>query len=247
MRFRLLLAVTVVAALPSCGLPNDGTVQPYNDDEVPGDLTATTTTTTTPPPATTRPLDEPPATSAIEETTTTLVETDNVELYFLIGNTDQVQRITTRVVAPASFPNVLEILASPPPDDVLATLGTAVTDGLVESVEPVRGVGNVTLNRDKLDRLLERQQRRAISQIVLTVLDFNTDRGGIGSVLFFVDGEPISVFLPSISENGDPDTPVVFEDFASLISTEPISPVDSSIDPGSPEATTTTPQRTGEG
>ena len=90
--------------------------------------------------------------------------------------------------------------------------------GLVGTITLSDGAATVPLDEDELDRLTGTQQRRAISQLVLTLTSFVTaNRGAIGSVQFTVNDEGISVFVPSLLANGEPGEPLSFDDFSVLV------------------------------
>ncbi len=226
----VLLLGLAALGLSTCGLPMDERVQTF--DDVPYDLDAPSTTTTTtevPSTVTTEP--------GTEQTTTTIVETRPVDVVYLLGNSGELQPITVALPTPVSDRLIIEQLVSPP----LGTgvpLRTEVDRGLITGFSVDRGLATVDLSPSVIARLSSLEQRRAIAQIVLTLTLFTTTEGGIGQVIFTVDEEPISVYVPSLGANSDPGDPLAWSDYSSLIAGAP--DITTTTRPASTTSTTTT-------
>lgn len=215
----LVLLCLTALGFSACGLPMDERVQTF--DDVPYDLDAPSTTTTT-----TEVLSTVTTEPGAEQTTTTIVETRPVDVVYLLGSSGELQPITVALPTPVSDRLIIEQLVSPP----LGTgvpLRTEVDRGLITGFSVDRGLATVGLSPSVIARLSSLEQRRAIAQIVLTLTLFTTTEGGIGQVIFTVDDEPISVYVPSLGANSDPGDPLAWSDYSSLIA-------------GAPDVTTTT-------
>lgn len=220
-------AVCVVVA--SCSLPADDEVTTFSPDDLPIDLTSPSTTTTTSTSTTTTTVASTggetigtPATTAPTPPTAPTVELEPVRIFYRVSATsDSVRGVTVNLAPPVQLLDVVSELELP--DEEIRDLGmrTSVRVNLIEAIEVERGMATVELSRDELDAMSLQEQQRAIAQTVLTLTSFITpNAGGIGSVTFSVAGEPISVFLPDLT-NTEAGEPVTFEDYVVLIEGQP--------------------------
>ena len=217
-RAALVVAALAGPATAGCGLPVDETVQRYDPGDLPANLantTTTTTTTTTTVPATTPSESTPPA----ESTTTTLdaPATAPVTIYYTIGLSPDLQPLSLERIAPVPIETVIDLLESPSGISEYG-LRSSVRFGLIDDTDLERGTLTVTLDAPTLERMSTSEERRAISQIVLTLTSFQpANQGNIGFVRFEVDGEGYPVYVPAFGGTSDGVEPLAFTDFASLI------------------------------
>lgn len=218
-RLRLLATVVAPAALlvAACSLPTDERVIPYDRDDLPPALVETTTTTTTSTTTTVVPTDG--STPEITSTTTLPpLVTAPVDLYYTIGFSDDLTRLTLDLPADATLPQVIRQLEQPRSDVAGFGLRTAVRSGLVETVVVERGTARVILDMQTVDEMSDSNLQRAIAQLVLTLTSYRTpDQGGIGTVSFESEGEGFEVFVPSFGGSSEPGEALAFSDFAILI------------------------------
>lgn len=204
MNRRFLLAISLLALVTACGVPEEGRFVPLDPSEIPDALVVTTSTSTT----TTVP-------TVPDETSTTVAEIlyDSVELYFVSAN--RVVRSERLIVSPATPTQVLDtLLAGLDPGTESAGLRSALPRGLTAGIEVRRGVARIAATSPFLADLEPGDQRLAIAQIVLTL----TRRPGIGQVIFNVDGQDIQV----PRGGGDltaPGATVTFDDYLAVLST----------------------------
>jgi hypothetical protein len=219
--------------LAGCGIPADDGFQEFDADELPRELTETTTTTTTsvPPPT---PPSTPPS-GPLPETSTTLVQTQPVDIYFVIGVQLQPQSVQLLLdVSPAQV--VAQLEQGPVPGPGSVGLRTVVREGLVSNLSVGRGLLTVDLNGDVLRRTSQRDQPLAIAQLVLSLGRLP----GVGQIAFTQDGEPLAVPVPARDgEFSEPGEPLVFDDFAPLLAS-------TSTPPATTTTTTTQPPSTQE-
>jgi hypothetical protein len=206
----------------SCSLPADEGVTPIDPDGLPPELVNTTTTSTTTTSTTTipAPTSLPPATSAPTSPapTTTPPLTTPVTIYYTDRTTDGMQGLRRDLLEPLSLQRVISQLESPPPDVSSYGVRTSLKENLIGTTSLERGILTVSLNSSVFDSMSDNQKRRAIAQMVLTFTSFAVPgEGNIGSVIFQVDGSPIPVPIPSNGTTSEPGTPVVFDDFATLV------------------------------
>jgi hypothetical protein len=169
--------------------------------------TAASTTTTT----------EPPTDPDGSATTTSPVQTEPVNVYFVLG-LDRLQRLTVQFASPVELLQVLALLADGPPSEQSIGLRSAVRAGLVVDLFSERGVAQVDLRGSVLNQLAPRDQRLAIAQIVLSVLG---SARGVGQVSFTIDGEAAEIGIPPDYTLSRPGQPLAFADFESLLSGRP--------------------------
>jgi spore germination protein GerM len=161
----LVTLLVAVAALASCGVPNDNGPRQLDARNVPFELLGPTTSTTVTAEGPTRQV-------------TIFLASD--------GRLTEVQR---EVEAPASLRKSLEaLLAGPTAEE--ATLSTAITTEttLLHLHGPVDGLVTIDLSREMLD-VTGGQQILALAQVVYTA----TAYPGIERVLFQFDGESVEV------------------------------------------------------
>jgi hypothetical protein len=224
----LLLVATSTAA---CGVGGSGPAQPLTEippgivDTVPPTTTTTTTSTTTTLPGTTLPE---------ATTTTTTIPTEEVVLYFLVG--DRPVPVVRLLPRPVDLSRVLAALAQGPLDDDLGfttELRTALPADLVRGVDEQAGVAVVDLSA-QLQDVPGRDQRLVFAQLVLTL----RQQRSVGQVRFTEDGTP-TVALTGDGEATRPDEVLTEQDYESLLAGTGQPPVAGTVDPTA--APTTTP------
>jgi len=252
----LLGVVALLVGVAACSLPTDERAEPYNLDALPAALTeTTTTTTTTTTTSTTVPLPSVPDESTTTSTTsTTPIRREPVNVFYTIGSTDQIQPLVLDRASPVALSTIKLLLESPDTDIAGLGLRTSVRPGMIDSVRFERGVATIDLDPSVLDRMAPSQQRRAVSQIVLTYTSFVVPgQGAIGLVRLESDGEPYEVFVPALGASSEPGDLLTFSDFSELISafsapSTTTTTVASTVTSGPPNAAvadTTTPDPVG--
>lgn len=205
-RRSLLTCISVVAlfvGLAACGAPEHSGVRSI--DEVPfGLATVATSSTST-------------STTISDQTTTTAppntIPTEEVRLYFIAGG--QLNPVNVPLVAGASPNQVMAALLLGPPD---GDAGVGLRTALDASTTAPRvgddftGIAAVDLPNGFFERIPTTDQRLAIGQIVLTLLD----RPGFGQIIFSQQGQPISVPLAS-NEPAAPGRAVSRLDYVNLL------------------------------
>lgn len=223
-RITVLVAAMAVPLAVSCSLPADEQVTPIDADEL-GDLADPTTTTTTVPPTT-----QPPGSTVAEPSTTTSTTVvqlprESLRLFYTVGTSDDMRRVVLDYPSPIELQDVVQALESPLAEVTAAGWRTAVRRNLVVDYQLDRATLNVQLDGGLFNAMTEEQRRRAIGQMVLTFTSFTPpDTGSIGFVAFFVDGAPISVFVPSLQSSSEAGEPVAYEDFDPLLGGTPVAP-----------------------
>lgn len=201
------LAVAIAAPLAACGVPSSGSFEAFNDDEFGFNQTSSTTTTSA------TDSSAPAPSTTVPETTSTIA-TEPVTLYFLAGN--QATSVSIALARPASPQQVVSALVAGPP---AGQVGTGLRTALARSVEPTatnaRGGVVVDVPAGFFEGIPPADQRLAVAQIVLTL----TDRGGIGTVQFTLDGAPLAV-PKGTGASAQPGEAVYRDDYASLLATE---------------------------
>jgi hypothetical protein len=225
----MLIAIAALGLLAGCGVSAGESFETIAPQEIPFGLdqplsTAASTTTTT----------EPPEDPDGATPTTSPVQTEPVNVYFVLG-LDRLQRLTVQFASPVELLQVLALLADGPPSEQSIGLRSAVRSGLVVDLFSERGVAQVDLQGSVLNQLVPRDQRLAIAQIVLSVLG---SARGVGQVSFTIDGEPAEIGIPPDYTLSQPGQPLTFADFDSLLSgrpgeTLPITEPDVSVGPES--------------
>lgn len=207
-----LIAITALGLLAGCGVSAGESFETIAPQEIPFGLdqplsTAASTTTTT----------EPPEGPDGATPTTSPVQTEPVNVYFVLG-LDRLQRLTVQFASPVELLQVLALLVDGPPSEQSIGLRSAVRSGLVVDLFSERGVAQVDLRGSVLNQLAPRDQRLAIAQIVLSVLG---SARGVGQVSFTIDGEPAEIGIPPDYTLSRPGQPLTFADFDSLLSGRP--------------------------
>jgi len=244
---RLLLPTALIALAGACALPTDERAAPYDRSNLPpaiANTTTTSTTTTTVVPTTT--LVAPDATAPtvpISTTTTPIIATAPVDLYYIVGFSDEMSRLKRPLPEDAAIAQVIDQLESPLPDVAEFSLRTSIRRGMVDGdVVVVRGTASITLDADIVDGMSEASLRRAIAQLVLTLTSFSTDdNGAIGKVRFEIDGEGFAVFVPAFGGSSEPGEELAFEDFSALIANTSTSPSTTTSTAPNPTPSATTP------
>lgn len=238
-RVTVLVAAMAAPLAVSCSLPADEQVTPVDADEL-GDLADPTTTTTT----TTVPPTTAPGSSVAEPSTTTTttvlqLPTESLRLFYTVGTSDDVKRVVLDYPIPVLLRDVVQALEAPVAEVTSAGLRTAVRRNLVVDYQLDRATLNVQLDGALFDAMTEEQRRRSIGQMVLTFTSFTPpDTGSISFVVFFIDANPISVFLPRTQSLSEAGAPVAFEDFRALLGNTPVVP---GSEPAATEASTVAP------
>ena len=217
------LAVTGV----SCGVPTgDSSFEEIDGDVLGGLNDPTTTTTTSTTTTTTVPEPAPPTSSTIPVTEPPPIAT--AAIFFISRGKLSPQ---TREIDPLSGINELILLLEQGPIDsgVGLRLDTFVEPGLIVGTPSQEGgVIQVDLDGAIFDDIRESNQRQALAQIVVTLLQ-NTP--AVGQVSFTRDGE--SILVPA--DGGSTEAASV-DDFSSLLTGLPRS----SNEPTDAAPTTTT-------
>lgn len=190
--------VLVAALVVGCGPRVQDTASPLRG--VPGELTAPTTTSTT------------TTSTSIAPTRTTVVETESVQLHFILG--ESITMVVRQLATPAEPQNVLDSLLAGYPTSLFGTdVRSAIPRDLEATVTVERGLATVDTAGSLLTEISPIDQPLAIAQIVLTL----TSRPGIGQVEFLVNGEPQAVPRGG-GELAPADEPVAYDDYAMLLS-----------------------------
>lgn len=215
-RFAVAVSTSLVAvsALGACGIGGESELQSIDQDDLQG-LDATTTSTTTTTTTTTAPVTPAsvPATSAASSTT---IVTEPVQLFFVDG--DRLQPVRIDLAATATPSRVVQaLLEGRPTGEAGIGLRTLLPEDLVNSVDPSGdGDATVDLATEEFNRIDPADQRTAIAQIVMTLVN----RPGIGQVRFTTDGEPQRVPRRDGLQS-EPGEGVSLNDYVSLLADAP--------------------------
>jgi hypothetical protein len=201
---RALLAVLGVQALAvvavSCGVPTgDATFEDIDGDVLGGLNDPTTTTTTT----TTTSTTVPQVPDSAVETTTTVPVTDapplaaTVTAYFI--SRGRLSPATFEVDPSYGLNELVVLLENGPPDDSVGQrLQSFVEPGLIIGTPTSEsGIIQVELDGDEFDAIMLRNQREALAQIVVTLLQ-NTP--AVGQVSFTIDNQVVLIPTDSGSQ-----------------------------------------------
>lgn len=183
---RTLVAAALLGTVTvSCGAPDRGGVRsvgqvPWGLDTVPSSSTTTTSTT----------IPDQTTTSAVPVST---IATEDVRLYFISAG--QLVGVDVPLVRGPSASQVIAALLNGPPE---GSTGLGLRSALAPAAnirigDDATGVAIVDLPVGFFDAIPTTDQRFAIGQIVLTLLD----RPGFGQVSFTQQGQPIPVPLAS--------------------------------------------------
>jgi hypothetical protein len=208
--FWAFITAIVVSALSACGVNAGESFETIAPQDIPFGLDQPATTA---PPSTTTTI----ADSSDIPTTTSPVQTEPVNVYFVLG-LDRLQRLTVQFASPVELLQVVALLEDGPPAEQSVGLRSAVRAGLVVDLFSDRGVAQVDLRGSVLNQLVPRDQRLAIAQIVLSVLG---SARGVGQVSFTIDGQPAEIGIPPDYTLSTPGQPLAFADFESLLSGRP--------------------------
>jgi hypothetical protein len=203
--------LAVALLLAGCGLSTGNSFEEIPSDEIMFGLDQTTTTTTT---TTTTVAIEPTVTVEPTAPITLPIQTEPVEVYFVIG-LQQLQRQTIQFSSPVEPLQVLARLEDGPSPELGVGLRTAVRQNLTVDFDNDRGVATVELRGSVLDRMRPVDQRVAIAQLVLTIGSLR----GVGQVRFTIDGEPAEIGIPPDYTLSEPGEPLAYDDFAGLLTT----------------------------
>ncbi len=181
---RVTIATVVSTMMISCGVPVDETVRGI--DSVPFQLMATTTSTTT---TTTTTLPIVSTIARTSTTTTTLVDLTRklISLYFVNGDRFVEERRALPLEATLDDV-VFEMIRGPFESTGASFPETAINLGDVLSVAVSEGLATIELN-PRFNDLVAAEQRKLVGQLVLTL----GSQGGVGQVLFRIDGNPLDV------------------------------------------------------
>jgi hypothetical protein len=180
----VLLVVGITGVTVACGVGEGSEFErvpspiPLGLDETLPPTTLETTTTT----------DAVTTSSGFEQTTTT-VSSESVLMYFI--SRGQLTAVPVPLTPdPTLFQVVARLQGGPPAGDEFVGLRSAVPQTvLIDVIDDRTGVATVVLPPRFFDRIVASEQRLAIGQIVLTLLN----RPSFGQVRFESGGEPIEV------------------------------------------------------
>jgi spore germination protein GerM len=209
MRAGAVLSTIVIAVVStSCGVSGDDQLQTLDQEALLGlDETTTTSTSTT-----TIPSSVPTEESTAMSTTTIAIAAESVVLYFVDGN--RLQPVTIELAGTATPSRVIQALMTTRPSGAMGIgLRTLLPPGLINELDaPGTGEVTVDLAAEPFNRIDSTDQRAAIGQIVMTLVN----RPGIGQVRFTLDGAPIRVPRRD-GVSSDLGDLVYFNDYASLL------------------------------
>lgn len=170
--------------------------------------------------------------------TSTTISSESVLMYFI--SRGQLTAVPVPLTpGPTLFQVVARLQGGPPDGDEFVGLRSAVPSTvLIDATDDRTGVATVDLPPRFFDRIVPSEQRLAIGQIVLTVLN----RPTFGQVRFTSDGEPIEV----PKGNGElalPGELLSVRDYENLLDAQPETTTTTSstiVDPALQEALNTT-------
>jgi hypothetical protein len=208
------LAVTVLVAVASCGMPEDRAFEPVAGDDIPYGLLETTTSTSTTTTSTTSTTILRPTTT-LAPTTTTTDPVEQVSVYFVLGSRlTPVARMLPKPVTPTEA--MIELQLGPTREDRPIGVRSSVQPDMIGEVQVQGGTAFVNLAGTFLN-LSQPEQILAFGQIVGTL----TDLRGIGRVAFTIDGRPVD------AQRGDgslaPES-VSRDDYLNLLPAPPLEP-----------------------
>jgi hypothetical protein len=168
------LAAALLATTVACGVVDDGKVQRINpgalDDTLPSTTESTTTTT------------EAVTTTTGLETTTTDVQTEPVKLYYIVSGL--LNSVPNQLPSQFALTQLVALLQHGPPEgDLGRGLRNALPDAETAEITVTAdgaGVAQVVLPDGFFDSIVVGDQRLAVGQVVMTLLDSR----GIGQVVF---------------------------------------------------------------
>ena len=187
--FAFIASFGMTVASSACGIGGDSELQSIDQEDLFGlDETTTSTSTST---TTTVPAATPSSVPASSAATSTTDATESVDLFFVDGM--RLQAVSRPLAGTATANRVIQaLLAGRPSGQIGIGLRTLLPPDLVNAggvVESGAGDATVDLATDPFNRIDPADQRTAIAQIVMTLVN----RPGIGQVRFTLDGEPLRV------------------------------------------------------
>ena len=207
--------ILVLTALPilvvACGVPQSSEFEQISGDDVQFGLDQTTTTSTTTIPPTT--IDA--TSTTIAQTTTTEIPTELVQLYFVAGS--QLNPVSQPLSSPVVPQRALSALQEGPPSDIGLGLRTTIPEDADITVVRERGTAVIDLPADIFDNMPLRDQPLFFAQLVLTIGQL----GGIGPVVFTLDGEPARAIRGTDGSTGEPGEAVTVDDYLGLLAGAP--------------------------
>ncbi len=210
-----IVGVTVALLLAACGSGDTGDAGPIGTDAPDTSAPATTATPTTLAPDTTRPGDgstttttRPPATT----TTTAPGDTETFVTVFLVADGEYAEGVRRSVAGSGIAAAALRALIKGPTADEKADgLSSSVpTDTLLLGLTIRDGLATVDLSREFEAGGGSFSMLSRLAQVVYTLTEFDS----VERVLFWLDGEPVSVFS---GEGIVLDGPVTRADYASAL------------------------------
>jgi spore germination protein GerM len=208
---RIVLLTLLPLVAIACGLPQSSEFEQFRDDDVQFGLDETTTPSTTTIPPTT--VDA--TSTTIAQTTTTEIPTELVQLYFVAGS--QLNPVSQPLTSPVVPQRALNALQEGPPSDIGLGLRTTIPADADITVVRERGTAVIDLPGDIFDAMPLRDQPLFFAQLVLTIGQL----GGIGPVVFTLDGEPARAIRGSDGSTGEPGEPVTVDDYLDLLAGAP--------------------------
>jgi hypothetical protein len=207
------ISVGLVVVAFGCGIPDDSRVSRIPggelgalDDTIPATTTSTSTTTVQPT-TTTTPL--------LPETT---IATQEVTLYFISGGIlKDYQPLPLPVSASAS--QVLGVLQDGPKEGSFLRTALPKLDVPLEATEDGTGVATVDLPQGFFDLIPPDDQRFAVGQIVLTIIE---NVSGVGQVRFTQGGAPYPVPKGASGDLSEAGQALTKRDYQSLLESPPV-------------------------
>lgn len=208
---RILVLTVLPIVIVACGLPQSSEFEQISGDEVQFGLDQTTTTSTSTIPPTT--IDA--TSTTIAQTTTTEIPTELVQLYFVAGS--QLNPVSQPLSSPVVPQRALSALQEGPPSDIGLGLRTTIPAEADITVVRERGTAVIDLPADIFDSMPLRDQPLFFAQLVLTIGQL----GGIGPVVFTLDGEPARAIRGTDGSTGEPGEAVTVDDYLGLLAGAP--------------------------
>jgi spore germination protein GerM len=227
--------ILVLTALPivvvACGVPQASEFEQISGDDVQFGLDQTTTTSTSTIPPTT--IDA--TSTTIAQTTTTEIPTELVQLYFVAGS--QLNPVSQPLTSPVVPQRALSALQEGPPSDIGLGLRTTIPEDADITVVRERGTAVIDLPADIFDNMPLRDQPLFFAQLVLTIGQL----GGIGPVVFTLDGEPARAIRGTDGSTGEPGEAVTVDDYLGLLAGAPQTTTSTTTTIAVPPATEVAP------
>lgn len=228
---RILALTALPIVVVACGVPQSSEFDQISGDDVQFGLDQTTTTSTTTIPPTT--IDATSTTIAL--TTTTEIPTELVQLYFVAGS--QLNPVSQPLTSPVVPQRALSALQEGPPSDIGLGLRTTIPANADITVVRERGTAVIDLPADIFDNMPLRDQPLFFAQLVLTIGQL----GGIGPVVFTLDGEPARAIRGTDGSTGEPGEAVTVDDYLGLLAGAPQTTTSTTTTVAAPPATEVAP------